>query len=105
MFETDANLGSTAAIAEMLVQSHAGSIELLPALPPPLPEGSVKGLRARGAFEVDLAWAGGKLRDVSIQSLKGGPCRLQYGEERIEFETIAGQEYRFDGSLIRSTAQ
>jgi alpha-L-fucosidase 2 len=99
MFETDVNFGCTSAIAEMLLQSHAGSIHLLPALPSALPEGSVKGLRARGAFEVDLAWSSGKLESVRIKSLKGGPCRIKYGEKVIRLETNAGQVLRFDASL------
>jgi len=99
MFETDVNLGACAAIAEMLLQSHAGSIHLLPALPRDLPEGSVKGLRARGGFEVDLAWANRKLGLVTVRSLNGGPCRLKCGEQVMEFETVAGEEYRLDGAL------
>ena len=101
MFETDVNYGSASAIGEMLLQSHAGSIHLLPALPTALPAGSVRGLRARGGFEVDLAWSNGRLKTVTIKSIKGGLCRLKYGKELIEFDTAVGQEYRFDASLNR----
>lgn len=99
MFETDANLGCCAAIAEMLLQSHAGSIRLLPALPTALPNGSVTGLRVRGAFEVDLAWSDHRLQQVHVRSLRGNPCRIICGDKRIEFETVAGREYCFDGDL------
>ena len=99
MFETDVNFGASSAIAEFLLQSHDGTIHLLPALPSALPEGSVKGLRARGVFEVDLEWVEGNLKSGRIKSLKGGPVKLKYGEKQIEFESIAGQVYQFDVTL------
>ncbi len=76
-WEIDGNMGQAAAIGEMLLQSHAGSLHLLPALPSAWPRGSVRGLRARGGFEAAMAWSGGKLRTGSVLSHLGGPCTVR----------------------------
>jgi len=90
-FQIDGNFGGTAGIAEMLLQSWGGRVFLLPALPQAWPDGSVRGLRVRGAAGVDLEWAGGLLRQARIASERGGRYLLEYRGRALELELAAGQ--------------
>ena len=84
-FQIDGNFGGTAAIAEMLLQSHEGEISVLPALPHAWPEGSVTGLRARGGYEVAIEWKEGQTRAVHLQAAQEGFCTLRVRDgERVE---------------------
>jgi len=108
-FQIDGNFGTTAGIAEMLLQSHEIKIvdgkneirilNLLPALPKVWPNGSVNGLCARGGFEIDLVWKSGALTHAVIHSKLGQPCLIRSGEKEIELKTQAGRSYTFDGQL------
>lgn len=110
-YQIDGNFGATAGVAELLLQSHAGAIELLPALPRAWPSGSAHGLRARGGFTLGLEWRAGRLAAASLHSARGGLCRLRTAEPvrvsaagaplpaaqiepgLIQFATAAGQTY------------
>lgn len=111
-FQIDGNLGATAGIAEMLLQSHAGEIHLLPAIPKIWADGSFKGLRARGGFVVGVKWKAGQVTTASIHSQMDGKCRIRSATEiqqisssnrtipftrpennLVEFKTTAAETY------------
>jgi alpha-L-fucosidase 2 len=98
-FQIDGNFGGTAGIAEMLIQSHAGYVELLPTLPEQWNTGSVIGLMARGGFQVDMTWDDGELSSVSIVSKLGNPLILKHGALEKSFDTSPGQVLKLDPKL------
>jgi alpha-L-fucosidase 2 len=98
-FQIDGNFGGTSAISEMLLQSQTGEIELLPALPSAWPAGHVTGLRARGGFEIDLAWDGGKLTNVKIKSVGGRTATVRYGDRTTEIKLKSGGTVQLNAEL------
>ncbi len=98
-FQIDGNFGYTAGVSEMLLQSQSGLIHLLPALPQAWSTGSVKGLRARGGFEIDIYWQGGALQKTKIKSLSGNPLKILYKGKSLEYNLKAGEEVTLNGKL------
>ncbi|MCW1923641.1 glycoside hydrolase N-terminal domain-containing protein [Luteolibacter arcticus] len=99
-FQIDGNLGITAGICEMLVQSHAGEVAILPTLPKGWPTGSVKGLSARGGFEVDAAWKEGKLSEATLKSLLGKELVLRLSGNPAKVTLTRG-----DGKAVELAAK
>ena len=98
-FQIDGNFGYTAGVAEALLQSQEGFLRLLPALPQSWPQGSVKGLRARGDIIVDLEWEHGALQKVSLTAAKAQECSLRYRGRQTTISLPANRSVKL-GSLL-----
>jgi alpha-L-fucosidase 2 len=98
-FQIDGNFGGAAGIAEMIVQSHQGYIDLLPALPTAIPAGEVKGLLARGGYELDLKWNEGKLTALTLKAKVEGACEIHYAGKSKTINTKAGETYKLNAEL------
>ena len=93
-FQIDGNFGGTAGITEMLLQSHMGFIQLLPALPDAWKDGSIYGICAKGNFEIDITWKDGLLKEATILSKAGQNCIVKYAGQTISFKTVKGRSYQ-----------
>ncbi len=103
-FQIDGNFGGAAGISEMLMQSQLNEIDILPALPKELSEGNVRGMCARGGFQLNFKWKSGQLVSVEVLSTAGGVCKLNYKGRSVSFDTSAGSKYIFNGSLEKLKA-
>ena len=102
-FQIDGNFGGTAGITEMLLQSHMGFIQLLPALPDAWKNGSITGICAKGNFEISISWKEGQLDKATILSGSGTPCNVRYGDKTLSFSTVKGKKYEITlvGNLLK----
>lgn len=93
-FQIDCNFGFAAAVNEMLVQSHMGYLHILPALPAEWKSGSVRGMRVRGGFELDMAWADGRLSSLTVRNISNdaGKCRMRIGSKELEISVEKGKQ-------------
>jgi alpha-L-fucosidase 2 len=98
-FQIDGNFGGTAGIAEMILQSHEGMIEIFPALPDEWPSGEISGIKARDGFVLDITWENKKLENLVIHSVKGRPCKLKYQSKITSFITSPDENYILDDEL------
>lgn len=98
-FQIDGNFGGAAGIAEMLVQSHSGYLDILPSLPTSVQDGEIKGLCARGGFELDMKWKNGRLSALNILSKAGNICTVKYAGKELKFTTERGKRYSIDTAL------
>ena len=93
-FQIDGNFGGTAGVTEMLLQSHMGFIQLLPALPDAWKNGSVSGVCAKGNFEIDMVWENNQLKEATVHSGAGGNCVIKYADKSLTFKTVKGRNYQ-----------
>jgi alpha-L-fucosidase 2 len=98
-FQIDGNFGGAAGIGEMLLQSHTKFVDILPALPAALPNGTIKGICARGGFVIDIEWKNGELKNIIVVSKAGMPLLLRYNRVVKNIKTIKNSTYKFDGAL------
>ncbi len=98
-FQIDGNFGGATGIANMLVQSETGTIELLPALPDSLPFGKVTGLQARGGIVLDILWKKGRLKKVDLKTKVNRSYTLKYNGKEINIQAKKGKSYHLDGNL------
>jgi len=98
-FQIDGNFGGAAGIGEMLVQSHTNYIDLLPALPSALANGEIKGICARGGFQLNMKWKDGILQSVDVTSLAGKDCLLRYKDKTISFKTEKAKTYSYNSNM------
>jgi len=98
-FQIDGNFGGVSGIAEMLLQSHLDEIDILPALPDAVPDGHIKGIRARGGFELEYSWSGGKFLSLTVISHAGYPLSVRYKDKSFSSPTKKGEVLHFDQNL------
>jgi alpha-L-fucosidase 2 len=99
-FQIDGNFGATAGIAEMLLQSHAGVLDFLPAVPKAWPDGSVRGLKARGGYTVDLEWKAGKLVSATVLPQATGRVTVRYAGKSTDVNVRAGAPHKIDAAVF-----
>ena len=98
-FQIDGNFGGASGIVEMLMQSHLNAIDILPALPDAIPNGHIRGVRARGGFDLDFEWENGQLVRLKVLSTAGYPLTIRYGDKNYTVATKKGEVLQFNHDL------